>query len=301
MSRFLSLKEYLSNPLQIKSHSLSKKDDLNFHWSDFAETCELYKKFLKKNKYKIYDGLMNSLEAFKNTDVWIKGEDHVHTLNLYTVYDVLVSSKKLPHLNKGKEDKVEISFMGPGGPFKKLTLGECVNEDTYSQFVFHRVLTGQLPFRDFRLRCKGKVLCYYDNLVEKSVVLEVSQLTSEGILFVSREKNLEKKLQKTSELRPLIDIKIFKDALNSSLMEMGNQFSNHSKELFFTQDDRSQYTIDPSKLKFFKGYDSEAKGIDYIFCKFEDIKGHNDLLEGILKDFTNEMKEQISFELKKAA
>jgi hypothetical protein len=299
--KLLSLKEYLSSPLQLKQHFFSRNNNIGFHWADFNETCQIYMQYLKKNKLGVRDKLLDQVNHFKATDVWIKADNRVVTLNLYQIYDCLVAARPIPIIEKGKEDYVELSFMGPGGLFRKMTLGHCFNEDSYSQFVFHRLLNGDLPMRDFRLRIHGKILCYYDQIFKRSCTIEVSQITSEGLLFVSHEKNLQNKIKHASSFRPLIDLSLFRKALGHSMVDMANMFSNANEDLLFTQDDRCEYQIDPRDLKFYKGYDSEAKGVDYIFCRFEDIKGNNDLLEEILKSFTEYLKKQIMEETAKAA
>ncbi len=289
----LALREYLAKPLQVTEHFFSKKKDISFHWADFSHACQLYRDSQKKGKKNINSELTKYVNTFHNTDLWMKASDRVVTLSLYQIYDCLISNTKLPVVNKGKDDLVEVCFMGPGGPFKKISLGECVNDANYAHFVFLRLMDGTLPMRDFRIRCQGKVLCYYEQVLKHSCVLEVSQLTSEGILFVSSEKNLESKLSQAKNFRPLIDIKIFKQALGASLNDLGNFFNGERADLFYTHDERCEYNINPKDLKFYSGYDSQAKGVDYIFCRYEDIKGHNNLLEDILKSFTQELKSKI--------
>lgn len=299
MAKLLSMKEYLSNPFQDKTLSLSDNDNLSFHWADFAESCEIFKERMQTNKNGVYEKLLSKLEGYKKTDVWVKGRQRVHTLNLYTIYDCLVLNKKIPEIDKGKEDVVEVSFMGPGGPYKKISLGECLNADSYSQFVFHRLLTEQIPMRDFRLRCKGSIACNYHHVYSRSLILEITQLTSEGILFISQDKNIKKKMAQTDEIKLLIDIDVFKEGLKMSLNEIKNNFSKNDQP-FYTQDDRCEYKLATKDIQFFEGYDSQAKGITYIFCRFEDIHGHNELFSEILKSFTDHMRGEIGEHVKAA-
>ncbi|MBL7665336.1 MAG: hypothetical protein JNM93_09390 [Bacteriovoracaceae bacterium] len=301
MLKLRNLSDYFQDPFKASPAALSENDNLSFHWSDFAEACQMYKTHLKKNKNKLFDKLLDKIEGFKRTSVWLKHEHQIFHLDLYVIYDCFVQNRALPGCGLNKIDSTEVSFVGPNGPFKKINLGECLNADSYSYFVFHKLLTEQIQMRNFRLRCQGSIICYLDPQHKKAMSLDVLQLTSDGLLFACKDVEIEKKLAGFQTIRPLIDLGLFKDALNQSLDEVKNRFSNFHSDLFFTKDNRYEYIIDPKKCKFSYGYDSYAKGQCYIYCPYENIQGQNSLLIEVLKMFTNQLRDEISDVMKQAA
>ncbi len=296
----IDLKSYMGSPLQVSRVALASNNNINFHWSDYSKACEVYQSYFKSNKFGLYDKLLYNLDVMADTAMWIKENQHIYTFSLFQIYECLIFNKKLTGLNKGKEDAVELSLIGPSGPFKKGYLSECINDEKYAKFIFQYLFSDQLKFRDFRIHCHGEILCYYDKLLTRSFILGVEQITADGILFKNRDKNLKKKLKSVSEIRPLIDIRIFENAIGKSLNDIGHNFSNHSKTLFFTYDDRCEYKVKTEKLKFFLSHNSKETGVDYLFCRFEDIQGHNSLFHLILKSFIDNMREQIDEEIPKA-
>ncbi|MBL7665335.1 MAG: hypothetical protein JNM93_09385 [Bacteriovoracaceae bacterium] len=293
------VREYLKTPLNKGKCALTTNQNINFHWADYSLTCDLYRDLVKKDSkfHQAHNSIVMNLEKLKTVPVWVKTIDNVTTLSLYDIYDALATKGKMSRFYVNKANKLVISFAGPNGPFEVLSPSECVNLDRYTDFIFSYLLQGKIPTRDFRLRCQGKVGCYYDVCFNKQTEIDVEQITSDGILFSTKDNELKNKLLYSKEIKILMNLDLFHKVLKKSFNELRNAFSDYRFNLFFTRDSRHSYHVIPKHLYFYQAYDHDMTGITYIYCYFQNFKGNNDVLENILKEFTDQIRNQLKEEI----
>ncbi len=298
-----SIGNYLSTPLNKKRCAISNNNNMSFHWADYGLTCNIYKDMLRNdNKFQSYHGaLLANLEKLKTIPLWIKTLDGISTMSLYDVYDSLVTKGKLSRFYVNSSGKLVMSFHGPRGPFEVLSPADCVNHERYTELVFTHLLDGRIPTRDFRVRCSGKVLCYYEVCFNKVTNLEVEQVTTDGILFSTQDNDLRDKLATSKEIKLLLNLDIFHQTLRQSFNDLRNAFSDYKFNLFFTRDAKHSYHVVPKFLSFYQGHDHDISGTTYIFVHFHHFKGNDDMVENVLKEFTVQLRSQIKDEILKAS
>lgn len=293
------IKEYLSTPLNKSQCPLTTNQNMSFHWADYSLTCDIYRGLIKNDaKYhQIQNTLVLNMDQLRTVPVWVKTIDGVSTLSLYDIYDSLTTKGKMSRFYVNKENKLVLSFSGPEGPFEILSPSECINKNRYSDFVFTYLLQEKLPTRDFRVRCKGSVLCYYDVCFNKQIKIDVEQITSDGILFSTDDDTLKDKLFYSKEIKFLMNLELFHQNLHKSFNELRNNFSDYEYNLFFTRDSRHSYHVQPKNLYFYHAYDFDQTGKTYFYCHFSNFKGKNNILENIMKEFTDQLRTQIKAEI----
>ncbi len=298
-----SIKDYLSTPLNKKQCSLSVSDNINFHWADYSVTCDLYRELVNKDEkvHLLHNHLVSNLEKLKTVPVWVKTMDGVSTLSLFDIYDSLATKGKMSRFYVNQAGKLVISFYGPQGPFEVLAPSECINHERYTELIFNYLLQGKIPTRDFRIRCAGKVLCYYDLCFDKATNIDVVQVTSDGILFSTDDKELRNKLSTSKEIKILMNLEIFHKVLRKSFDELRNAFGDYEYNLFFTRDAKHAYHLQPKYLHFYQAFDHDVSGLTYIYAHFHHFKGNNDVLQNILKEFTAQLRDQIKEDIFKVA
>jgi hypothetical protein len=270
-----SLREYLAKPFSKQRFSLSTNDNMSFHWADFALTCDINKELIQRdqNVSSMHNIMVGQLERLKTVPVWVRTIDGVSTLSLFDIYDSLATKGKMSRFYVNQSGKLVISFHGPEGPFEVLSPAECVHPDRYSEMIFDYIFKGKLPTRDFRLRCEGKILCYFDVCFNKSTQIDVEQITTEGILFSTKDNELKDKITNSKEIKVLMNLEVFHKALSYNFDGMRNLFSDYKNSLFFTRDSRHAYHIQPKHMYFYQAYDHDVTGQTYFFVPFAFIKG----------------------------
>ncbi len=296
------MREYLGRPLTKLHLNLSKNGNLSFHWADYALTCEVTKGLIKNDQsFRSYHGaLVHNLDKMKAIPMWVKTVNGVTTLSLYDIYDFMATQGHVSNLYVNAEGKLVLSFHGPDGPFEVVPVLDLIHHDKYKEIIFTHLLGGKIPVRDFRVRCEGSILCYYDTCFNKFARLNVEQMTSEGLLFSTTE-NLKEKFSHSKEIRLLINLSVFQQTMKQSFVDIRNSFSDFKYNLFFTRDLKHSYHTTPGSLRFYQGHDYERTGLTYIFVSYSDIKGDNDIVETTLRQFCTKLQNHIKDNLVKKA
>jgi hypothetical protein len=295
----VDLRSYLSTPLNRVNCPLTVNNNMSFHWADYSLTCELYMDLIRKDTRvsSAHHTIVKNMDKLKTIPLWVKTIDGVSTLSLYDIYDALATKGNVSRLYVNKAGKMVVSFHGPGGPFEVLSPSECINKERFTELIFSNLLNGKLPVRDFRVRCNGKALVYYDLCFNKNTTINIEQITTDGILFSTSERDLREKILFSKEIKVLINLNLFHEVLKKSLTDVRNSFSEYTMNLFYTRDSRDAFHIQPKNLKFYQSYDYDLTGKQYMYCHYSNIKGQNDSLENILREFIEQLRSQLKEEI----
>src|SRR5690606_8622009 len=166
---------------------LCKNGNIVFHWADFFETCEDAGRTLDFSLQE------KNLKALKKVVVWVRAEKKIHKTSMYELYEKFILSKSELLGGLNPFESLDMSFISSAGPFKRISVAECFNSDTYKNFIQYFLLSGKLPKRGFRIRLKSKSLIEYG---AKAELVALEQLTTRGMLFSANADIFQKKFGK---------------------------------------------------------------------------------------------------------
>lgn len=277
---------------------LSENKNLKVHWADSVETTRLIQNNIKNRgaKYPEFKKLISDLEELKLIPVWIKGDNGIKQYSLYDLYHAIVLPEKFHLKALNVESHYELSLVGPSGPYKNIFLKTWINSKDYLNIIFKNILNGTLLPREFRLRVEGRILLSYLG-GKNSCVLNVKQLTKDGILFSTNELNFYDHLSQANELKLFMDLSLFRKNLKSSLDTIYRDFSNYQRSLFFSHLSQNSFSIDCEKTKSYIHYNLEEKNLmksHYIFMPFKAFKD-KDIF--VLSEFVQNVHQKVKNEL----
>jgi hypothetical protein len=263
---------------------LNNNYPLSLQWSNDSVLTKRIKNLLKepKNNNQL-NQLHAELDKLKEVPLWLKLDESVLKLSAYDIYHTMCM-----HFRNGDfEDQLfnaqNISFSSPTGPFKDLSIVECIHEDTLKAFITSYVLQNNLPQRSFRLDTQGQALLSYGEFNERSLRIDVEQLTDSGILFSSDDFEL---------LEVIDDAQYFKFQMTSKNLEQ--YFDSNStleNDLFFSNNITEAFTVNSTKLSKSLKYDSADTGKFYLFCRYSDMQGSEHAAK--FKSFVENFKQAV--------
>ena len=274
------LEEFFKEFDLTKKIKLNNNYPLSLQWSNDSILTKKIKNLLKEtdNKDQL-DQLNCELEKLKYVPLWLKLDESVLKLSAHDIYHTMCM-----HFRNGEfEDQLfnaqSVSFVSPAGPFKDLSIVDCIHEDTLQAFILSYVLQNNLPQRSFRLDTKGEALLSYGEFNERNLRVNVNQLTDSGILFSSDNYDL---------LEVIDDAQYFKFQMTTKNLD--NYFDENSslnEDLFFSNNITEAFTVDSTKLTKSLKYDSGETGKFYLFCRYVDIKGgeHGGKFKSFVENF----------------
>jgi hypothetical protein len=279
------LAEYLNKLDLSKKIKINSNYPISLQWSNDSVLTKRIKSHLKENLEKNQlTQLTNDLDKLKSVPLWLKLDDSVLKLTAHDIYHTLCM-----HFRSGEfEDQLfnaqNISFVSPAGPFKDLSIIDCIHEETLEAFVTAYVLQNNLPQRSFRLDTEGEALLNYGEFNERSLRVSVDQLTDTGILFSSDNYEL---------LEVIDDAQYFKFQMTTKNLETYFDLDSelHS-DLFFSNNITEAFTVNSTKLSKSLKYDSADTGKFYLFCRYSDIQGteHADKFKGFIESFKHTVR-----------
>jgi hypothetical protein len=276
------LAEYFKEFDLTKKIKINKNYPLSLQWSNDSVLTKKIKNLLKENtNADQLTRLTSELEKLKDVPLWLKLDESVLKLSAYDIYHTMCM-----HFRSGEfEDQLfnaqDISFVSPAGPFKDLSIVDCIHEETLEAFILVYVLQNNLPQRSFRLDTKGEALLSYGEFNERNLRVDVDQLTDSGILFSSDNYEL---------LEVIDDAQFFKFQMTTkNLDDYFIADSSPSEDLFFSNNITEAFTVNSAKLSKSLKYDSADTGKFYLFCRYVDMQGtdHAEKFKTFVESFKN--------------
>jgi hypothetical protein len=264
------IQDYFKN-FHFEKH-LNLFDDLplRLHWSDSKILMDKVRKSVKAGEDKFQHEKISALEAIDNLKkfpVWIKNQHHIIPMTLLDVYHTMALFIKKDVMEDELYNVTEISFVGPAGPFKEMSLIDCINPDTLQIFLHWQVLNNKLPQRAFRLNTRGHVMAQLlgQNSGDNNYLLKVDQITDSGILFSSTHDGLLANIDKTTSLKFYFDSQKVTNVLSQQDKFIGD-------DLYYTDNKLLYFKIDQEKIIKKLKYNSHQSGEFYLFCRYHHMK-----------------------------
>lgn len=253
------------------------------HWSDHKKATEklrfavYHNERLNENYSKISDDLM----ALKHAPLWINLSGKVVQLSMYDVYHNLFITKNFSH-----DKKYGVSFIGPYGPFIEKKLFECLNFNTYKNFIYTFLIEGKLPQRTFRLQCEQQIILSHKSL-KKDVFVSatIRSLSEDGMLV---------EVDPTSNMHGLKNSQNISFHISTS--ELNNTFNDAEKiithnKFLYSKDPKSSFQINSDELVFRTSIGSKNELSHFIFARYD--KAREDNLWPDLLKLASSAKDQV--------
>ncbi len=256
--------------------SLCDSGNMIFHWADFFETCDAIKNQIETNAqlmddFKKREGALNRLSLIP---VWIRTHAKVHQTTMFELYERYILNQS--HLlGVDPFGPIEISFISGTGPFKSLAIAECFNSNTYKDFILVYLLKGKLPKRDFRIRLKSKILLEYGQDYQKAKLVQLEQLTMNGMLLGVDSEFFLQEVSKSSQMRLLLDTHVLDEASQKSFPEVQGYLSQFAFNLLYSSKKEDALFCNLSDFSVQSGFDFLKSNKVYLFISYEKLSQKN--------------------------
>lgn len=278
-----NIQDYLKNFKFNKTVSLLNQNALVLNWSNSSLLINTIRKNVKNNvdEFTTQKELaISTINSLKTVPIWLNSQGHIIPMTMYDVYYTMSQFIKKESHETELYNVNDISFLGPLGPYKAMPLIDCINEQTLKIFLNWQLICNKMPQRSFRINTKGMI---YSQIIQGNKIadttFEVFQITDTGLLLKSNNELLLEKLPYTDNVKFYFDT----DKIEHVLNQNGNE-----KELFYTENKLSYFSINSNKIKSNLKYDSHKTGEVFLFCRYHHMTESDIPLK--LKSITNELQ-----------
>lgn len=251
--------------------SLCENGNMVFHWADFHETCDavrarldedstLHEEFLRKEA---------ALQRLGLIPVWIRTNKKVHQCTMLELYEKYLLNQTQVSMGIDPFGPIDISFISGTGPFKTLAIAECFNQSTYKDFVMVYLLRGKLPKRDFRVRLKSRVLMEYGASFQQASLVNLEQLTMQGLLLSLDSDFFLNQVSKESNFRILIDTQCLAQAMQKDLIQLKDHLSHYAFNLMYSSRKEDAFECKVSDANIQSSFDFLRNKKVFLFVPYE--------------------------------
>ncbi len=255
--------------------SLCDNGNMVFHWADFHETCDVVKKHLEshpelKDEFIRKEHALNRLSLIP---VWIRTEKKVHQTTMFDLYERYILNQMQLSMGIDPFGPIEISFISSTGPFKSMAIAECFNKNTYKDFVMVYLLHDKLPKRDYRVRLKAKVLMEYGQDFAKAQLIQLEQLTMNGLLLSMESDVFLKEIPKEGSLRLLIDTDCLREGSQKNLDDLKTYLSQYAFNLMYSSRKEDALSCDVKDINLQSSFDFLKNRKIFLFVAYDQLHG----------------------------
>lgn len=264
---------------------------LQFIWSDYDECCAHFREKMKGDAdvAKLREQKLTEISHLKNIPVWIKKGHKLYTTHLFEIYESHLQQKTI--FGYDVTAPMDISFISPSGPFKKMAISDCLNIQSYQDFVFLSLLDNKLPSREFRLRLQSRLLFESGSDFQHTLLGNLCQVTTKGLLFKVKAVDFFNKIKDSTQLRLLMNTQIFESTKDDvTWTDVKNTAKNWPAHPLYTQNKNDAFLIDPKELQLAHRFDYGRTSEVYFFVPFKHLSASHALMVKRIEKFLVEMK-----------
>ncbi|MBY0516293.1 MAG: hypothetical protein K2P81_05260 [Bacteriovoracaceae bacterium] len=279
---------------------LNQQGPVSFHWSDFKDSCRSYQQKIEVDPVMKaeYESKILELERLQTMPVWIKSEKETTHTTLFNLYQDFILENMWQGKDAHPHAPYDISFISPSGPFKKISITDCFNIQTYQDFVMVFLLQGKLPQRDFRLRVPSKLLAEFGSNMSEVGLIDLQQITSSGLLLKCSSKTFFQSIRPDGQVRLMF---------KTSPLESANQIKNWTsfKDVvaawglnpFYSHNKQEAFLLNCSDFQIASRFDFGVTNEVYLFVSFEHLKNANLVIATKLMNFISSGKDSYKSEI----
>lgn len=177
----IDLGNYLELTSLNEEMKISENGQLKFHWANWSKTCLLQKEVILGDEEKL-ESIDTFTQVLKNYPIWYQRNLKTVKSTLFDLYQSYMDPRlKLKWHEHQKETLVSLHH--EAGPYVPLTSMRWMDKETYSLFIFKKLLTGFYPMREFRvtsdLNLMGMINCSPLNEAE----VKITQFSNRGMII----------------------------------------------------------------------------------------------------------------------
>ncbi len=292
-------KKYLTESNFYDYYKLSGRNNLTLHWSDSSVACQHLRELISIDKIKreSFFQMMESLEDYKKSIICVKLPHLIDQISIFDLYSKYHRGKLTSYLGG---HTIEFSMVSDHGPFHKMHIDSFLNRNVYLKFVFRDIVEHTINTRKFRLRCRENCICHYGEGLKRSTILQIRQFSRNGFLcsVENQPEFFEVLRSRSGELQILLDLEIFKmiDRFKGDVSGfLGHVLSNHESGLFFTQDPKKNYFLNPKELILVEDSIPSVIGLDekYFFIPYDRFSSRPEEIGHIMVNFVDTISKEI--------
>lgn len=273
---------------------LCENGNMVFHWADFFETCDLIKSQLENDPVLMSDFKQreNALTRLAQIPVWVRTESKVHQTTMHELYEKYILNQTNMLGGIDPFCPLEISFISGTGPFKGMSVAECFNKTTYRDFVLVYLIKGKLPRRDYRVRLKSKILAEYGSNFGQAELVNLEQLTMNGMLLSIDSETYMKKISEQESLRLLINGKML-SGIGSTLDDLKSHLSQYAFNLLYSSSKEDSMTVKMSEFSVQSSFDFSKNKKVFLFISYDKLAESHPTNVKAIRDFVIHSKELV--------
>lgn len=276
--------------------SLCDNGNMVFHWADFHETCEVIRNRLESDpaiseEFRKKESALNRMNLIP---VWIRTQRKVHQTTMFELYERYIHNSMKLALDVDPFGPLEISFISGTGPFKEMAIAECFNKNTYRDFVMLALLKDKLPKRDYRVRLKAKVLMEYGENFQKAHLIDLEQLTMNGLLMSLDSDFFLKEISHENELRILLDTQGLEGGSSKSLGELKDHLSQFAFNLMYSSKKEDAISCKLADFSVQSSFDFLKNKKVYLFVPYQHIQSERPETIRNIQNFVSHSRSLIS-------
>jgi hypothetical protein len=275
------LQNYFEKSELDKDLKLSANGQLKFHWANWNKTCLLQKQRAESDFSKL-EHLDKSLELLKSYPIWYQRNLETIKSNLYELYTSYLDPR-LKMTWHDLQSNTQVSLHHESGPYISLTSMRWMDKETYSLFIFRKLLTSYYPMRQFRISSEISLTGEVDHSPLSRIDLKITQFTKKGIIIAINGHNFDK-VKNCNSLKLPINLKAFSKLRKREDIDKfnacegcGQQFLNfHGHSLRETGNLESASFSNGTEYYFFIPYSEidvvgSTKSAHQLFANFVEI------------------------------
>lgn len=270
--------------------ALGENGVMVFHWADFHETCDSVKDALEREPELLQDFQKREagIAQLSTIPVWIKTREKVHQTSMHELYEKHIFNRTIGGVDPF--GPIDISFISGTGPFKTMAITECFNKTIYRDFILINLIHGKLPRRDYRVRIKSKVLFEYGDNYSKAHLINLDQLTTNGLLFSLDADVFQKELAGSEGFRIILETDSLATALGKNLDELKSHFTQYAFNLLYSSNKNDSVYCKLSDFSVQSSFDFFKNKKVYLFIPYSKIQSEKDTHVRNIKEFMNYTK-----------
>jgi len=275
--------------------SLCDSGNVVFHWADFNETCESIRSQLNENAQLSIDfnHKHDSLEKLKLIPVWINSASNVYQTTMYDLYQGYIFNQIKGSMGVDPFGPIEISFISSTGPFKSMAIAECFNRSTYKDFILVNLLRGKLPKREFRIRLKSKILMEYGEDFQQAILINLEQVTTQGMLLSIDSQVYSKSVSKSQKIRLLLDTSGLVATTEMKIPQMKSHLSQYAFNLMYSSKKEDAVFCSVSDFKVASSFEFLKNNRIHLFVPYQKFESTKTETLSNLQAFVNHSKELV--------
>jgi hypothetical protein len=154
-----------------------------------------------------------------------------------------------------------------------MAISECFNKNTYKDFVMVYLLHDKLPKRDYRVRLKAKVLMEYGQDFAKAQLIQLEQLTMNGLLLSMESDVFLKEITKEGSLRFLIDTDCLREGSQKNLDDLKTYLSQYAFNLMYSSRKEDALSCDVKDINLQSSFDFLKNRKIFLFVAYDQLNG----------------------------